>query len=60
VSGVFVKESESEILLVKKPAKKLQLWNATDKNNESILMDNLPLPSVQDSGQKVIYLQNTS
>jgi len=59
-SGVFVNESESEILLVQKPAKKLQLWNATDKNNESILMDNLPLPSVQDSGQKVIYLQNTS
>ena len=59
-AGVFVNESESEISLVQKQSKKLQLWNATDKNNESILMDNLPLPSVQDSGQKVIYLQNTS
>jgi len=59
-AGVFVNESQNEIPLAQKPGKKIQLWNATDKNNNLLLMDNLPLPSVQDSGQKIIYLRNTS
>ena len=59
-ASVFVNESETEVLLVQKPVKKIQLWNATDKNNELMLLDNLPLPSAQDNGQRVIYLQNTS
>jgi len=53
---VFVKESDIEVQSVQKPAKVIQCWNTTDKNQEQLLMDNLPIPSCLDNGQKIIHV----
>ncbi len=59
-AGVFVNESDTEVLSVQRPGKIIQLWNATDKDHELLLMDNLPVPSWRDNGQQIIYVQSKS
>jgi hypothetical protein len=55
--GVFLTESDAEVLTMQRPRKTIQLWNATDKDHELLLMDNLPIPTPLDNGQKIIYIQ---
>jgi hypothetical protein len=57
-AGVFINESDTEVLSVQRPGKIIQLWNATDKAHELLLMDNLPVPSCRDNGQQVVYVQS--
>jgi len=57
-AGVFINESNKEILSVRRPGRIVQLWNVTDKNRQVLLMDNLPLPSCRDNGQKIIYVRS--
>jgi hypothetical protein len=55
-AGVFVKESNTEVPLTQRPGKIIQCWNATDKKHELLLLDNLPVPSCIENGQKIIHI----